>query len=50
VQNLADRRFDLYRIEWDKRVGNITDAIGEQDAAAHPQGAKSAGATGHAKG
>ena len=29
VQNLADRRFDLYRIEWDKRVGNITDPVGE---------------------
>nr|WP_255574019.1 bifunctional GNAT family N-acetyltransferase/carbon-nitrogen hydrolase family protein [Erythrobacter sp. SCSIO 43205] len=29
VQNLADRRFDLYRIEWDKRVGNISDPIGE---------------------
>lgn len=30
VQNLADRRFDLYRIEWDKRVGNISDPLGEQ--------------------
>ncbi|PLK24872.1 carbon-nitrogen hydrolase [Porphyrobacter sp. TH134] len=30
VQNLADRRFDLYRIEWDKRVGNIKDPLGEQ--------------------
>jgi predicted amidohydrolase/ribosomal protein S18 acetylase RimI-like enzyme len=29
VQNLADRRFDLYRIEWDKRVGNIKDPLGE---------------------
>jgi len=29
VQNLADRRFDLYRIEWDKRVGNTTDPFGE---------------------
>ena len=29
VQNLADRRFDLYRIEWDKRVGNITAPFGE---------------------
>ena len=28
VQNLADRRFDLYRIEWDKRVGNISDPLG----------------------
>lgn len=23
VQNLADRRFDLYRIEWDKSVGSL---------------------------
>ena len=23
VQNLADRRFDLYRIRWDKRVGQV---------------------------
>jgi predicted amidohydrolase len=30
VQNLADRRFDLYRIEWDKRVGNIKDPLGEE--------------------
>ncbi|MEE4537236.1 MAG: GNAT family N-acetyltransferase [Erythrobacter sp.] len=30
VQNLADRRFDLYRIEWDKRVGNISDPLGEK--------------------
>jgi hypothetical protein len=30
VQNLADRRFDLYRIEWDKRVGNIKDPLGEK--------------------
>lgn len=30
VQNLADRRFDLYRIEWDKRVGNSKDPLGEQ--------------------
>jgi len=29
VQNLADRRFDLYRIEWDKRVGNIAHPLGE---------------------
>ncbi|QIG55187.1 GNAT family N-acetyltransferase [Altererythrobacter sp. BO-6] len=26
VQNLADRRFDLYRIEWDKRVGQVSPA------------------------
>ena len=30
--NLADRRFDLYRIEWDKRVGNIKDPLGEEHA------------------
>lgn len=29
VQNLADRRFDLYRIEWDKRVGQVSPRIGE---------------------
>lgn len=29
VQNLADRRFDLYRIEWDKRVGKTGSRIGE---------------------
>ncbi len=29
VQNLADRRFDLYRIKWDKRVGKITDPVQE---------------------
>ncbi len=33
VQNLADRRFDLYRIEWDKRVGNIKDPLGETSPA-----------------
>ncbi|WP_416832016.1 MAG: GNAT family N-acetyltransferase [Erythrobacter sp.] len=32
VQNLADRRFDLYRIKWDKRVGNISDPLGERAA------------------
>ncbi|MGB3472985.1 MAG: GNAT family N-acetyltransferase [Erythrobacter sp.] len=30
VQNLADRRFDLYRIEWDKRVGNMSDPLGSE--------------------
>ena len=30
VQNLADRRFDLYRIEWDKRVGSAPTHIGEE--------------------
>ncbi len=45
VQNLADRRFDLYRIEWDKRVGNISDPLGEQTGAApsRPTGAKGHG-------
>lgn len=32
VQNLADRRFDLYRIEWDKRVGKTGSRIGEARA------------------
>ena len=32
VQNLADRRFDLYRIEWDKRVGQVSPRIGEDQA------------------
>ena len=32
VQNLADRRFDLYRIEWDKRVGQVSPRIGEEQA------------------
>ena len=30
VQNLADRRFDLYRIEWDKRVGSSSTHLGEE--------------------
>ena len=34
VQNLADRRFDLYRIEWDKRVGKTGTRIGEGRAKA----------------
>lgn len=29
VQNIADRRFDLYRIEWDRRVGKTGSRIGE---------------------
>ncbi|WP_435417298.1 GNAT family N-acetyltransferase [Parerythrobacter aurantius] len=33
VQNLADRRFDLYRIEWDKRVGQVSPRIGEESDA-----------------
>ncbi len=36
VQNLADRRFDLYRIEWDKRVGNISDPLGEETSSPVP--------------
>ena len=48
VQNLADRRFDLYRIEWDKRVGQVSQRIGEtSDEAAgqetKPMGPKSPG-------
>ncbi|MDY7097841.1 MAG: GNAT family N-acetyltransferase [Pseudomonadota bacterium] len=30
VQNLADRRFDLYQIEWDKRVGNVSAPLGSE--------------------
>ena len=29
VRNLHDRRFDLYQIEWDKRVGQVSHRIGE---------------------
>ncbi|MGQ7829368.1 GNAT family N-acetyltransferase [Altererythrobacter sp. Z27] len=36
VQNLADRRFDLYRIEWDKRVGKISAPIGEDGETSAP--------------
>ncbi len=45
VQNLADRRFDLYRIEWDKRVGNIMDPLGEDQVTSQtrPSGPPSAG-------
>lgn len=45
VQNLADRRFDLYRIEWDKRVGNIKDPLGEEHVTgtARPIGRHGAG-------
>lgn len=45
VQNLADRRFDLYRIEWDKRVGNIKDPLGEErdTGVARPIGPHGAG-------
>ena len=47
VQNLADRRFDLYRIEWDKRVGNISDPLGEESNSAP---AANSGARGHGGG
>lgn len=47
VQNLHDRRFDLYRIEWDKRVGNISHPLGlpadEADGPARPIGPHSPG-------
>jgi len=45
VQNLADRRFDLYRIEWDKRVGNISAALGSkaEKQNSEPLGTGSAG-------
>lgn len=29
VRNLADRRFDLYRIEWDKRAGGAVEQVGD---------------------
>ena len=32
VQNLADRRFDLYRIEWDNRVGNTGDGFASEQS------------------
>ncbi len=40
VRNLADRRFDLYRIRWDKRVGQLPEHIGEEQdsAASRPSG------------
>ena len=47
VQNLHDRRFDLYRIEWDKRVGNISDPLGlpadDADVTPRPTGASGHG-------
>ncbi len=48
VQNLADRRFDLYRIEWDKRVGQVTPRIGdttddEHEGESQPMGRHSPG-------
>ena len=39
VRNLADRRFDLYQIEWDKRVGQVSPRIGEAEAEAAGQDA-----------
>jgi predicted amidohydrolase/GNAT superfamily N-acetyltransferase len=43
VQNLADRRFDLYRIEWDKRVGTITEPAGRSQSGGQPIGPHGAG-------
>ena len=43
VQNLADRRFDLYRIEWDKRVGQVSPRIGEDADSPAPITGKHAG-------
>ncbi|GAA4040263.1 bifunctional GNAT family N-acetyltransferase/carbon-nitrogen hydrolase family protein [Parerythrobacter jejuensis] len=43
VQNLADRRFDLYRIEWDKRVGQISPRIGEEPDGSAPSTGRHAG-------
>ncbi len=37
VRNLADRRFDLYQIEWDKRVGQVSPRIGEAESEAAAQ-------------
>ncbi len=43
VRNLADRRFDLYQIEWDKRVGQVSPRIGEGDSEAAGQDSKPVG-------
>ncbi|WP_144095519.1 bifunctional GNAT family N-acetyltransferase/carbon-nitrogen hydrolase family protein [Croceicoccus sediminis] len=44
VRNLGDRRFDLYRIEWDGRVGKPNDAAGvAEDAGGRPLGTKTMG-------
>ncbi len=47
VQNLHDRRFDLYRIEWDRRVGNVSDPLGlpaeDAEGPARPIGPHSPG-------
>ena len=43
VRNLADRRFDLYQIEWDKRVGQVSPRIGEDEFEAAGQDSKPVG-------
>ena len=43
VRNLADRRFDLYQIEWDKRVGQVSPRIGEAEWEAAGQESKPMG-------
>ncbi len=43
VRNLADRRFDLYQIEWDKRVGQVSPRIGEAEGEAAAQDTKPVG-------
>ena len=43
VRNLADRRFDLYQIEWDKRVGQVSQRIGEVESEAAGQDSKPVG-------
>ncbi len=43
VRNLADRRFDLYQIEWDKRVGQVSPRIGEDSDEAAGQDSKPMG-------
>ncbi|MBD58972.1 MAG: carbon-nitrogen hydrolase [Citromicrobium sp.] len=43
VRNLHDRRFDLYQIEWDKRVGQVSPRIGEDAEEAAGQDARPMG-------
>ena len=43
VRNLHDRRFDLYQIEWDKRVGQVSQRIGETADEAAGQDTKPVG-------
>ncbi|MBB3035227.1 GNAT family N-acetyltransferase [Alteriqipengyuania lutimaris] len=43
VRNLADRRFDLYQIKWDKRVGQVSPRIGEDEFEAAGQDTKPVG-------